>query len=163
MTHIFLRARQIHGNPPRKSFVGRSETLETNRTLTRSSWGRQQCKLKRIILVWTRHCFISWGEGGNNPYKISRKWTTAQFVSFTQKTVIETVGLKIWFITITNYLPPSDAVRKQNKNILEDLFSSVLSQFQKCNPSENLKFNDLGIFQSLKLRTLVEKNPSIFS
>jgi len=31
------------------------------------------------------------------------------------------------------------------KNILEDLFSSVLSQFQKYRPSENFKFYNLGI------------------
>jgi len=37
------------------------------------------------------------------------------------------------------------------KNILEDLFSLVLSQFKKYHPSGNLKFNYLGIFQSLKL------------
>jgi len=40
--------------------------------------------------------------------------------------------------------------------ILEDLFSSVLSQFKKYHPSENLKFNNLGIFQNLKLRISVE-------
>jgi len=56
-----------------------------------------------------------------------------------------------------NPLPPSDAVRKQKKNILEDRFSSVLSQFKKYRPSGNLKFNNLGIFQSLKLRILMEK------
>ena len=47
-----------------------------------------------------------------------------------------------------NPLPPSDAVREENreKNILEDLFSSVLSQFKKkYQPSRNLKFNILGI------------------
>jgi len=44
-----------------------------------------------------------------------------------------------------NPLPSSDAVRKK-----EDLFSSVLSQFKKYHPSGNLKFNYLGIFQSLK-------------
>jgi len=37
------------------------------------------------------------------------------------------------------------------KNILEDLFSSVLSQFKKYYPSGNLKFINLGIFQSLKI------------
>jgi len=41
--------------------------------------------------------------------------------------------------------------------ILEDLFSSVLSQFKTYQPSKNLKFNNSGIFQSLKLRILVEK------
>jgi len=43
------------------------------------------------------------------------------------------------------------------KIILGDLLSSVLSQFNKYHPSRNLKFNYLGIFQSLKLRILLEK------
>jgi len=43
------------------------------------------------------------------------------------------------------------------KNILEDLFSAVMSQFKKYHPSENLKFNNFGIFQSLKLRNLMVK------
>jgi len=46
--------------------------------------------------------------------------------------------------------------RKQ-KNILEDLFSSVLQQF-KYHLTGNLKLNYFGIFQSLKLY-LNEKNP----
>jgi len=62
----------------------------------------------------------------------------------------------IIFGYIINPLPPSDAVRKQ-KNILEDLFSSELSQLKKYHPSGNLKFNNLGISQSLKLLILVEK------
>jgi len=41
--------------------------------------------------------------------------------------------------------------------ILENLFSSVLPHFKKYHPSENVKFNYLGIFQSLKLRILAEK------
>jgi len=41
--------------------------------------------------------------------------------------------------------------------ILEDIFSSVLSQFREYHPSGNLKFYNLGIFQSLKLRILVKK------
>jgi len=36
-----------------------------------------------------------------------------------------------------------------------------LSQFKKYHPSGNLKFNNLGIFQSLKLRILVGKIPPI--
>jgi len=44
-----------------------------------------------------------------------------------------------------NPLPPSDAVRKQKKNILGDLLSLVLSQFKKYHPSGNLKFNNLGV------------------
>jgi len=42
-------------------------------------------------------------------------------------------------------------------DILEDLFSSLLSQFKKFHLSENLKFNNLGIYQSLKLRNLMGK------
>jgi len=42
---------------------------------------------------------------------------------------------------------------------IEDLFNSVLSQFQKYNLAGNQKFNYLGIFQSLKLRISLEKNP----
>jgi len=42
----------------------------------------------------------------------------------------------------------------RKKNILEDLFSLVLSKFKNYRPSGNLKFNTLGIFQSLKLRAL---------
>jgi len=51
-------------------------------------------------------------------------------------------------------LPPSDAVRQQKKNILDDLSSSVLSQFKKYHPSGNPKFNNLGIFQSFKVHIL---------
>ena len=56
-----------------------------------------------------------------------------------------------------NPQPPSDAVRKQKKNILHDLSSSVLLQFKKYHPYENLILNYLGIFKSLKLRILMEK------
>jgi len=41
--------------------------------------------------------------------------------------------------------------------ILEDVFSSASSQFKEYHPSGNLKFNNLGIFQSLNLRILMEK------
>jgi len=50
----------------------------------------------------------------------------------------------------------------RNENILEDFFSSVL-EFQKYHPFGNMKFNYLGIFQSLKLRNLMGKNPLNFS
>jgi len=60
-----------------------------------------------------------------------------------------------------NPLPPSDAVRKQKKNILEDVSSPVFSQLKKYHPSGNLKFNYFGIFQSLKLRVLKIKILSI--
>jgi len=44
---------------------------------------------------------------------------------------------------------------------LKDLFSSVLSKFKKYHPSKNLKSNNFGIFQSLKLRILMEEILSI--
>jgi len=44
----------------------------------------------------------------------------------------------------------------RKKNILEDLFSSLLSQFKKYHPSGNLKFINLGIPQSLKFRIMIE-------
>jgi len=47
------------------------------------------------------------------------------------------------------------------KNNLEDLFSSVLSQFKKYQPPGSLKFNHLGILLSLKMRILEEKIPPI--
>jgi len=46
--------------------------------------------------------------------------------------------------------------------ILEDLFSSALSQFKKFHPSGNLNFNIFGIFQNLKLRYLMRKILRIF-
>jgi len=47
------------------------------------------------------------------------------------------------------------------KNILEDVFSSVMSHFKKYHPSGNPKFINLGNFQSLKLRVLKGKTLSI--
>jgi len=41
------------------------------------------------------------------------------------------------------------------KNIFEDVFSSGLSQFKKYHHSGNLKYNNLGIFRSFKLRNLM--------
>jgi len=45
---------------------------------------------------------------------------------------------------------------EKENNILEDLFSSVLLQFKEYHSFGNLKFNNLGIFQSLKSRILKE-------
>jgi len=59
---------------------------------------------------------------------------------------------------------PTNAQRSHSATesfILEYLLSSVLSQFQKYHPSGNLKFNYLGIFQSLKLRIVMGKILSI--
>ena len=41
--------------------------------------------------------------------------------------------------------------------ILEDIFSLLFSQFKKYRPSGSLKFNNLGIFQSFKLRDFMGK------
>jgi len=43
----------------------------------------------------------------------------------------------------------------RQQHILEDVFSSVLSQFKKYHPPENQKFNYLGFSKSLKLRILM--------
>jgi len=70
--------------------------------------------------------------------------------------------IKLFFTLFSfNPLTQSGAVRNQKKNILEDLFSSLLSQFKKYQPPGNLKFHDLDIFQSLKLRISTEKIPLI--
>jgi len=47
------------------------------------------------------------------------------------------------------------------KIILENLFSSVMLQLKKYHPSGNLKCNNLGIFQGLKLRILMERTLTI--
>jgi len=50
------------------------------------------------------------------------------------------------------------------KNILRDLFLvQHCHNYKKHHPSENLKFNNFGIFQSIKLRILVRKILQIFS
>jgi len=49
----------------------------------------------------------------------------------------------------------------RKKNILEDLLSSVLSQFKKYRHSWNLKFNNFGNFQSRKFRIFTGKIPLI--
>jgi len=56
---------------------------------------------------------------------------------------------------ITHYRPAMPFGNR--KNILEDLFSSALSQFKKYHPSGNLKLIYLGIFQTVKFRILMEK------
>jgi len=55
-----------------------------------------------------------------------------------------------------NPLPPSDAVRKQGKSFCRIFSVHFLSRLKKYHPPGNLKFNYLGIFQSLKLRILME-------
>jgi len=54
---------------------------------------------------------------------------------------------------LTHYRPAMPFGNR--KIVLEDLFSSVLSQFKKHHSSG--KFNCLGILQSLRLRTFMGK------
>jgi len=68
-------------------------------------------------------------------------------------------------ITLKNLVPdnpyPTTAQRcrsAREKNTLEDLFSSVVLRFHKYHPFGNPTFNNVGIFQCLKFRTLIEKN-----
>jgi len=61
-------------------------------------------------------------------------------------------------LLLTHYRP---AIRSETEKKLDHLFSSVLSKFKKYHSSVNLKFNNLGIFQSLKLRNLAGKTPGI--
>jgi len=63
-------------------------------------------------------------------------------------------------VDLTKMHRPATAQRcrsETGKCILEDLFSTVLSQFKKHHSSGNLIFNNLGIFQSLKFRILMER------
>jgi len=59
--------------------------------------------------------------------------------------------------SLFTHFRPAMPFANRKKNILEDLFSSVMSLSKKYHPSGNLKFNDVGIFQSLKLRILLGK------
>jgi len=58
------------------------------------------------------------------------------------------------------FVYPTTAQRcrsETEKFILEDLFSLELSKLKKLYPSENLTFDNLRIFQSLKFCILMEK------
>ena len=68
-----------------------------------------------------------------------------------------TIGILHLFSWLTHYCPALPF----EKNILEDVFGSVLSKFKKYHPSGNLKFHNVGIFPSLKLRNLMGKILSI--
>jgi len=59
-------------------------------------------------------------------------------------------------VTQVNPLPHSDAVREQKKYFRGSLHFSILTM-RKISRPRNLKFNNLGIFQSLKLRILMGK------
>jgi len=58
---------------------------------------------------------------------------------------------------LLNQTTTAQRCRSKTEKKLENLFSSVLSQLKKYHPSENLKFNNLGIFLSLKLRNSTVK------
>ena len=62
-------------------------------------------------------------------------------------------------------MPFENRKKIKKKNILKNWGSfhfSVVTIKKKYHPSGNLKLIDLGIFQSLKFRILMEKNPSNF-
>jgi len=83
-----------------------------------------------------------------------------------QPTLVKGENKTVWGTTSWVVPKPTTAQRcrsETKKYILEDLSSSELSQFKKHHLSGNLKFNNLCISQSLKLRTFNEKNPSDFS
>jgi len=63
---------------------------------------------------------------------------------------------------LVNPLPPSDAVRQQKKNILEDLSSSILSQFKNITPLETWNLI-IWHFPKLKIAYLNRENPFNFS
>jgi len=54
-------------------------------------------------------------------------------------------------LTYLNPLPSSDAVRGNRKKNQEDLFSSVLAQFNGYHSSGNLKFNNTWAFSKLTI------------
>jgi len=57
-----------------------------------------------------------------------------------------------------NPQPPRDAVRQQQKKYFKRSFQfSIVTVLKKYRLSKILKFNNLGNFQTLKLRTLIEK------
>jgi len=56
-----------------------------------------------------------------------------------------------------NPLQPSDAVRKKKKIFSRIFLVQFCHNLKKYHPSGNLKFNNLGIFPSLKLRNLMGK------
>jgi len=60
----------------------------------------------------------------------------------------------------TSLTPTAQRCRLETeKHILDGLFSSVYChKIKKKRPNGNLTFNNLGIFQSLKLRILMEKS-----
>ena len=57
---------------------------------------------------------------------------------------------------LTHYRPAMPFGNRK-KNILDNLSNSILSQFKKYQPSGNLKFINLGIFQSLKFHISMKK------
>jgi len=67
-------------------------------------------------------------------------WESSHLLFSGIKTGMYDDAVHFAFSSRLNQLPPNDAVRKQKKNILEYLFSSVLSQFKKFHPSGNLNF-----------------------
>jgi len=62
-----------------------------------------------------------------------------------------------------NPLPPSDAVRETEKNILRDLFRSLLSQYKKISPLWKPEIELFRHFSKLKIAYFNRKIPFNFS
>jgi len=60
-------------------------------------------------------------------------------------------------LSLTHYRPAMPFGNRKKIFWRISLVSSVLSQFKRHHPSGNLKFNNLDIFPSLKLRNLMAK------
>jgi len=72
---------------------------------------------------------------------------------FLSTTLLESELVRIFCqpISILNPIPPSDAVRKQEKKYCRGSFQFSIVKIKKYHPSRNLKFGILGIFQKLKI------------
>jgi len=98
----------------------------------------------------------------NRSYSQLIKVENSPFNTGTQLKLIPVLGMKVKQEKSSTHYRPAMPFGKR-KQYFKDFFSSVLSQFKKkYHPSGNLKFNNLGIFQSLILR-FYRKNPSNFS
>jgi len=147
---------------PQKFFILEGKSVLCPKISTKfesQSFGFSSLNDKNIIWIWkqTKICNSHQGTASfstKDTYSPSQERIRSLF----QKQLLLS---KVFFIiakmyNLMHYCPTVPFGNR--KNILEDLFSSVLSHFKKHHPSGNLKCNNLSIFQSLKLRALVGKS-----
>jgi len=80
--------------------------------------------------------------------------STKRLIAAAKSLVAATKNLFVvpYFVTATKpFFPCSDAVRKQKNLFLRIFLVQYCKKIEIYPPSENPKFNNLGIFQSLKL------------